>query len=101
MNYRCGTEVLLGDELMVEHGPGQKALARVVAIGLDQVVKSMDGRFYEWARKERLIEPTSVVVEWLDTNPLESSDPKCAPVGPYMTLSSLRSEEFVRRGASA
>jgi hypothetical protein len=28
MKYRCGTEVMLGDEVMVEHGPGRKSLAR-------------------------------------------------------------------------
>lgn len=101
MKYRCGTEVLLGDEIMVEHGPGQKSLARVVAIGLDQAVKDIDTRFYEWAKKERIIEATSVVVEWLGlgSNPLASNNPRGAPAGSYMTLTSLSSEDFVRRGA--
>ena len=101
MKYRCGTEVMLGDEVMVEYGPGRKSLARVVAIGLDQAVKNIDSRFYDWAKKEQIIERTSIVVEWLGNNPLKSNDPQYAPVGPYMTLTSLSSEEFVRRAASA
>jgi hypothetical protein len=31
-----------------------------------------------------MLEPTSVVVEWLGANPLAHEDPRYAPVGNYM-----------------
>jgi hypothetical protein len=32
MKYQCGTDVMLGDEIMVQYGPNQESFARVVAI---------------------------------------------------------------------
>lgn len=92
---------MLGDELMVEYGPHQKALARIVAIGLDQVVQDIELRFYEWAKGQGIIDETSVVVEWIGVNPLEHDNPKWAPVGRYMTLGSLDGEVFVGRSGAA
>jgi len=100
MKYVCGTEVMLGDEVLVERGPKQKSFARVVAIGLDRASTSVDAGFYEWALKEKIIKATSVVVEWVSENPFEHQNPHQAPVGSYMTLSSLCSEQFVRRGVT-
>jgi hypothetical protein len=68
---------------------------------LDQAVKNIDRRFYDCAKKQGIIEETSIVVEWLGNNPLEPNDPKYAPVGPYTALTSLSSEDFVRRGATS
>jgi len=52
MKYECGTDVMLGDEIMVEYGPGQESLARVVAIGSDLVIDGIDPGFYSWAKSE-------------------------------------------------
>jgi hypothetical protein len=98
MRYPCGTEVMLGDEIMVRSGPDLESLARVVAIGVDQAVPEIDSRFYRWARDEGILKEESIVVEWLGANPLETNDPAHAPVGNYMTLSSVCCETFVRRG---
>jgi hypothetical protein len=98
MKYQCGTEVMLKDEVMVSCSPGLGALARVVAIGLDQAVDDIDPGFYEWAKESAIIEKESVVIEWVDSNPLHSHDSKHATVGQYMTLSTLCCESFVRRG---
>ncbi len=52
MKYKCGTEVKLGDEIMVAYGPGQEKLARVVAIGKDLALDSVAASFYAWAKQE-------------------------------------------------
>jgi len=98
MKYHCGTEVMLGDEIMVGHGPQNESLARVVAIGTDQAIQGIDRHFYSWAKGERIIDKDTVVVEWIGANPLAHDDPKYAPVGNYMTLQGLCCETFVRRG---
>lgn len=89
---------MLGDEIMAEYGPNQQALARVVAIGTDQAVEAIDQQFYKSARDEGMIDRVSVVIEWMNENPLAHNDPNYAPVGNYMTLQSLCCERFVRRG---
>ena len=97
MKYQCGTDVRLGDEIMVQYGPDQEALAHVVAIGIDLVIDDIDESFYCWAKKEGIIDRSTVVVEWLGSNPLSHSDPNHAPVGNYMTLQSICCEKFIRR----
>jgi hypothetical protein len=98
MKYECGTEVMLGDEIMVGHGPHKEVLARVVTIGTDQAIDGIDQKFYSWAKRERIIDKDTVVVEWISANPLAHDDPHHAPVGNYMTIHSLCCETFVRRG---
>lgn len=98
MKYQCGTDAMLGDEIMVQHEPNREALARVVAIGTEQAVSDIDQSFYSWAKAEVIITPETVVIEWIEANPLAHDDPKHAPVGNYMTLQSLCCETFVRRG---
>jgi len=44
----------------------------------------IDAQFLLWVQKQKILEPTSVVIEWLDANPFEHSDPQYAPVGNYM-----------------
>jgi len=100
MKYECGTEVMLGDEIMVEYGPENESLARVVAIGLDLVINEIDQSFYSWAKNESIINKDTVVIEWVGANPLSHNDPNYAPVGNYMTLSSLCCEKFLRRGCT-
>jgi hypothetical protein len=98
MKYECGTDVMLGDEIMVQYSPNQKALARVVAIGLDLVIDEIDPAFYSWAKSEGIIDKDTVVVEWVGANPLSHNDPNYAPVGNYLTLHSICCEKFIRRG---
>jgi len=97
MKYQCGTDVMLGDEIMVLHGPNQEALARVVAIGIDLVVDDIDDSYYSWAKKEGIIHQGTVTVDWIGSNPLSHSDPNYAPVGNYMVLDSLCCERFIKR----
>ena len=89
---------MLGDEIMVQYGPGQESLARIVAIGTDLVIDEIDQGFYSWAKSESIIDENTVTVEWVDANPLAHNDPNYAPVGNYMTLQSICCERFVRRG---
>ena len=98
MKYECGTDVMLGDEIMVQYGPNQESLARVVAIGIDLVIPDIDESFYSWAKSEGIIDKNTVVVEWIASNPLSHNDPNYAPVGNYMTLQSICCERFIRRG---
>jgi hypothetical protein len=100
MRYECGTEVMLGDVIMVGCGPDQETLARIVAIGTDFVIDGIDQEFYSWAKSEGIINEETVVIEWLGVNPLEHNDLNYAPVGNYMTLQSLCCERFVRRGSA-
>ncbi len=97
MKYECGTNVMLGDEIMVGYGPDQESLARVVAIGIDSAIKEIDQEYYSWVKSEGIINKETVVVEWLGTNPLEHNDPNYAPTSNYMTLQSLCCEKFIRR----
>ena len=98
MKYKCGTDVKLGDEIMVEYGPDRESLARVVAIRTDLVVDEIDKGFYSWARSEAIIDKDTVVVEWIGATPLSHNDPNYAPVGKYMTLQSICCETFIKRG---
>ncbi|MBU1044808.1 MAG: hypothetical protein KJ915_10480 [Candidatus Omnitrophica bacterium] len=98
MKYKCGKDVNLSDIIMVECGPDQKSLARVVAIGLDLAIDKIDKKFYSWAKSEKIINENTVVVEWIDTNPLAHDDPNYAPIGNYMTLDSVCCETFIKRG---
>lgn len=99
MKYECGTEVKLGDVIMSGYGPGQEALARVVAIGLDLAIDEIDQDFYSWAKSEGIIKKDTVVIEWLETNPFEHDNPKYVPVGNYMTLQCICCETFIRRAS--
>jgi hypothetical protein len=98
MKYKCGTDVMLGDEIMVVYGPGQEALARVVAIGLDLVIDDIDQGFYSWAKSVANIDEDTIVIEWLEANPLIHADPNHAPIGNYMILQTICCETFIKRG---
>jgi len=91
---------MLGDEIMVGCGPNLDSLARVVAVGTDLVIDEIDMGFCSWAKSEGIINKESVVIEWLESNPLEHNDPKYAPVGNYMTLQAICCERFIRRGSA-
>ncbi len=99
MKYHCGTDVMIGDEIMVSYGQDQESLARVVAIGVDMAANDIDESFYSWAKRESIIDKDTIVVEWIGSNPLAHNDPNYAPVGNYMTLQSICCEKFIRRGS--
>lgn len=88
---------MLADEIKASYGPDQESLARVVAIGLDLALNDIDKSFYEWAKNENIISYQSVVIEWIEENPLSHNNLDLAPVGNYVILSSLSSETFKRR----
>ena len=88
---------MLGDEIMAQYGPDKESLARVVAIGIDLAIDGIDKSFYSWAKSEGIINKDTVVIEWIEENPLAHNDPNYAPVGNYMTLQSICCETFVRR----
>ena len=83
MTYRDGTTVRLGDVVTVPV-PGGSAKARVVMLGETYEHMDIDASFTAWVKRDRVLEPTSIVVEWLDANPAAHDDPRYAPVGNYM-----------------
>jgi hypothetical protein len=98
MMYHDGTTIRLGDVVNVPV-PGGSAKARVVMLGETyEHLLDIDASFIAWVKKDRVLEPKSVVVEWLDANPLAHDDPRYAPVGNYM-FSPL--DEWVTRGQIA
>jgi hypothetical protein len=44
----------------------------------------IDRQFVEWVERDRVLEESSLVVEWLGANPFAHEDPRYAPVGNYM-----------------
>ncbi len=101
MKYECGTEVMLGDEIMVEYGPESRFLMRVVAIGLDLVSDVIEQEYYSWAKREGMINIDAIIVEGIDSNPLSHNDPNYAPVSKYLVLDCICCETFIRRGGKA
>ena len=83
MRYHDESLVSLGDIVMVPV-PSGTAKARVVMLGDSHTHLSLDEKFVEWVRAEKLLDKDSVVIEWLGPNPFSHSNPDYAPVGDYM-----------------
>jgi hypothetical protein len=84
MTYHDGTTVRLGDVVRVPV-PGGSAKARVVMLGETyEHLPDIDASFVAWVKKDQVLERKSIVVEWLDVNPLAHDDPRYAAVGNYM-----------------
>lgn len=83
MKYCDGTDVNLGDVVSVPT-PDGAAKARVVMLGDTYAHLNIDSEFVEWVERDRVLERSSVVVEWLGQNPFAHEDPQYAPVGDYM-----------------
>ena len=83
MVYVDGSQVALGDVVALPV-PGGSERARVVMLGDTYEHLDIDPQFVSWVKAERKLEPSSVVVEWLDRNPFAHSNPAYAPVGNYM-----------------
>ena len=83
MNYHDGSPAKLGDIVAVRLAD-RTAKARVVLLGDTREHLDVESEFIEWAESEKLFDPSQVVIEWIDQNPLAHSDPQYAPVGNYM-----------------
>ena len=95
MHYYDGSIVTLGDVVYMPV-PSGSAKARVVMLGETYEHLDIDEQFLAWVKKDRILNVSSVVVEWLDANPFDHSDPTLAPVGNFM-FSPL--DEHVTRAA--
>ena len=83
MIYHDGSPISLGDVVRVAM-PGGTARARVVMLGESYQHLNIDKQFLAWVKRDKVLEPSYVVVQWLDSNPLAHKDPQYAPVGNYM-----------------
>jgi hypothetical protein len=83
MKYFDGTTVSLGDVVRVPTPKGTGE-ARVVMLGETYEHLDIDPNFLSWVQREKKLEPSSIVVEWLGVNPFAHKDPRYAPVGNYL-----------------
>ncbi len=95
MHYHDGTAIALGDIVSVPV-PDGAAQARVVMLGDTYEHLDIDPQFLKWVKADRVLEPTSIVIEWVENNPFEHDDPQYAPVGNYMFTTA---DEWVVRNA--
>jgi hypothetical protein len=95
MQYHDGSTVMLGDVVSVPVPTGN-AKARVVMLGATYEHLDIEAGFLAWVKRDNVLEPSSIVIEWIDANPFAHDDPRYAPVGNYM-FSPL--DEWVTRDA--
>ena len=93
MRYFDGTTVTLGD-LVTVPVPSGTAKGRVVMLGESDTHLDIDAKFLAWVTRDKLLDSSSIVFEWVEKNPLAHDNPRYAPVGPYM-FSPL--DEWVKR----
>jgi len=83
MTYQDGSTVSLGDIVCVAV-PGGSARARVVMLGQSYQHLDIDKQFLSWVKRDKVLEPSHIVLEWLENNPFAHHDPQYAPVGNYV-----------------
>ena len=83
MQYHDGATVMLGDLVNVPV-PGGTAKARVVMLGETYEHLDIDASFLAWVKRDKVLQPSSIVIEWVEGNPFAHNDPRYAPVGNYM-----------------
>ena len=83
MKYHDGTTVSLGDVVSVPI-PSGRAEARVVMLGDSYEHLAIDSEFLAWVQRDKVLSPSSVVIERLGDNPFAHDNPAYAPVGNYM-----------------
>jgi hypothetical protein len=83
LHYYDGSIVTLGDVVCVPV-PSGSAKARVVMLGETYEHLDIDEQFMAWVKEDRVLDASSVVVEWLGSNPFSHGDSTLAPVGNYM-----------------
>ena len=83
MNYHDGSPAKLGDIVIIRLADGDKQ-ARIVWLGDTREHVNLDADFMDWAESGKLLDPSQVVIEWIDPNPFAHHDPQYAPVGNLM-----------------
>ena len=84
MNYPDGSPARLGDIVTIRLRDCN-AKARIVMLGDTREHLNLDKKFVDWVENDKtLLEPSQVIVEWMDRNPLAHNDPKYAPVSNHM-----------------
>ncbi|WP_157572530.1 hypothetical protein [Nevskia soli] len=83
MTYQDGYAIELGDVVCVPV-PGGTAKARVVMLGATYEHLDIDKQFLSWVKEKKVLDASSIVIEWLGPNPFAHNDPRHAPVGNYM-----------------
>ena len=64
--------------------PTGTAKARVVMLGETYEHLDIERQFLAWVKAEKILEESSVVIQWVGSNPFAHDDPQYAPVGNYM-----------------
>jgi hypothetical protein len=95
VKYFDGAPIALGDQVVLPV-PSGTAKARVVMLGETYEHLEIDPGFVSWVKSERILDASSVVVEWIGSNPFAHTDPRYAPVGNFM-FSPV--DEFLQRDA--
>lgn len=75
--------MLLGDVVSLPVPEGTAKVC-VVMLGDSYDHLPIDAQFLSWVKAEKVLQESSVVVEWLSDNPFLHDDPQHAPVGSYM-----------------
>jgi len=83
MKYHDGSTILLGDIVTVPVPEGT-AKARIVMLGDSYEHLDIEEQFLIWVKTDKILQESSVVIEWVSSNPFAHSDPQYAPVGNYM-----------------
>ena len=83
MTYHDGSPISLGDIVRVPI-PGGMGKARVVMLGDCYEHLDIDAQFLARVLRDKVLDASSVVVEWLESNLFAYTDPRYAPVGNYM-----------------
>ena len=88
------------DLIVVIPMPNGDVRARVVMLGDSREHLDLEEGFLEWIELEELLDPSHIVIEWVDPNPLAHNDPQYAPVGNHMftSLCCVRRVEDSPRG---
>lgn len=86
MKYQAGDLIALGDIVGVPLWDGEH-IAKVIMIGETGEFCSLDPDTAKWAQESGHLKSTSIMVEFLNSNPFEHSDPNYAPVSNTLALS--------------
>jgi hypothetical protein len=74
MTYHDGMTITLGDVVSVPV-PNGRAKARVVMLGDSSGHLDIDQQFLDWVKRDKVLEKSHVVIEWLNGNPFAHDDP--------------------------
>jgi len=96
MNYKTGKVIHLGDIVRIDIF-NKVELARVVMLGVDYSHLNIDIKFIDWIQNEKELDSNSIIVEWVNENPLKHNKSEYAPVGNYLFTSVDEDIELVER----